>query len=195
MPKKQREKGFTLIELMVVIIVIGILVAIALPNYIGATERARISSLKSNAHTLQITVEAYNVDHQVYPNSALEISQHESYKVFSNPFLREYRGAATPSGQGAWWTNDDGNSGNAPTALFNNGCENGTAKGLVLYVGLDFDGKATTQFTTQSGHNGNPNPSSSYLIYGCDGRANTIRRFVLSSGHLTSAAARLLQGS
>src|SRR5688572_7863999 len=59
---RQNQEGFTLIELMVVIVIIGILVAIALPNFIGATDRAKLANVKSNAHTAQTILESYGVD-------------------------------------------------------------------------------------------------------------------------------------
>lgn len=57
------EKGFTLIELLVVITIIGILAAIALPNYIKAKDKAREAEVKSNVHTIQIALERYATDH------------------------------------------------------------------------------------------------------------------------------------
>lgn len=61
------QKGFTLIELMVVIVIIGILVAVALPNFVGATDRARVATIKSNVHNVQTALEAYNIDKGNYP--------------------------------------------------------------------------------------------------------------------------------
>lgn len=59
----RRTKGFTLIELMVVIVMLGILVAIAIPNFIGLQDRAREGSLKANMHTFQMAAEDYGVQH------------------------------------------------------------------------------------------------------------------------------------
>ena len=55
--KRQTEKGFTLIELMVVIVIIGILIGVALPNFMGAQDKAKISSVKANMHTFQLAAE------------------------------------------------------------------------------------------------------------------------------------------
>ena len=62
------NKGFTLIELMIVVVIIGILAAIAIPNYISMTNRAKEGSVKANAHALQLVVEDYNVrNNGTYP--------------------------------------------------------------------------------------------------------------------------------
>lgn len=55
----RKEKGFTLIELMVVIVIIAILAAVALPNFMGATERARESAVRSAMKTIQTALEMY----------------------------------------------------------------------------------------------------------------------------------------
>ena len=67
----RNSKGFTLIELMIVVVIIGILAAIAIPNFISMQDRAREGSVKSNMHTLQLAVEDFAVQNDGdYPLAA-----------------------------------------------------------------------------------------------------------------------------
>lgn len=61
----KNRKGFTLIELMIVIAIIGILAAMAIPNFKKAREQAREKACYSNIRVLLGAIEMYNMDHSV----------------------------------------------------------------------------------------------------------------------------------
>jgi len=69
MKNKKNTKGFTLIELMVVVIILGILAAIVLPKFTGRTEQARIKAAESQIQVFSTALEAYELDNGRYPTT------------------------------------------------------------------------------------------------------------------------------
>ena len=66
---RDREAGFTLVELMVVIVIIGLLATIVVLNVMPATDRAAATKARADIATLETAVDMYKLDHQRYPTS------------------------------------------------------------------------------------------------------------------------------
>ncbi len=60
-------RGFTLIELLIVVAIIAILAAIAVPNFLEAQTRAKVSRVYADMRSCATAIEAYHVDHNRYP--------------------------------------------------------------------------------------------------------------------------------
>lgn len=66
---KNRQQGFTLIEIMVVVIIIGILAAIVAPNVIGRVDDARITAAKADISAIEGALRLYRLDNFSYPET------------------------------------------------------------------------------------------------------------------------------
>jgi prepilin-type N-terminal cleavage/methylation domain-containing protein len=63
---RRNQRGFTLVELMIVVIIVGILAAVAIPMYQGATERAKASEAVAALGTIRGAMRVYYAEHGTY---------------------------------------------------------------------------------------------------------------------------------
>lgn len=68
--KKPKKNGFTLVELMVVIVIIGLLGTVVVINVLPATDRANVTKAQADISQLELAMEQYRLDNMVYPNAA-----------------------------------------------------------------------------------------------------------------------------
>src|SRR5882672_5728039 len=79
------EKGFTLIELMVVVLIIAILIAIAIPTFLGARSRAQDKQAQSNLRNALVTEDEFYTDNQAYSATNATMKALEPQLDWGNP--------------------------------------------------------------------------------------------------------------
>jgi general secretion pathway protein G len=72
---RKGEGGFTLVELMIVMTIIGILATIAIPSYIRSVQKAKEAVLREDLHTLRTAIDSYTVDKEKAPQSLDDLVQ------------------------------------------------------------------------------------------------------------------------
>jgi type II secretion system protein G len=107
---KFKVKGFTLIELLIVVAIIAILAAIAVPNFLEAQVRSKVSRAKTDMRTLATALEAYYIDNNDYAGSATPIAAGDGFTVnstlaanggaWNRITFQTYRPQSNPDGMG-----------------------------------------------------------------------------------------------
>lgn len=95
------KRGFTLIELLIVVAIIAILAAIAVPNFLEAQTRAKVSRVLADQRTIATGVETYRIDHSNYPDGTDNpTGYNEEIVQFLTPYglTHKYYGFRTRNG-------------------------------------------------------------------------------------------------
>jgi general secretion pathway protein G len=71
----RQDAGFTLIELMIVMAIIGVLATLAIPSFIGALKQAREAVLKEDLHVMRSAIDSYTMDKQKAPQALDDLIQ------------------------------------------------------------------------------------------------------------------------
>ena len=67
--RRARQEGFTLIEIMVVVIIIGLLAAVIVPQFLGRVDDARVTKAKQDVQAMQTALTMFKLDNYVYPTT------------------------------------------------------------------------------------------------------------------------------
>lgn len=149
-----RQSGaFTMVEILVVIIIVGLLVMIALPNFTGAQTKAHDAQVKNNMHTLQLAAESYSTDQAgVFATSVTQLAPY-------------YPGGSSSNG---------GTAGNFPANPYTPGSND------LPIDGADVSSVAAARSTVAGGTSGNAGqcqycqvPSSNHSSYAIVGMNNS----------------------
>ena len=87
---RNNSAGFTLVELMIVMAIIGVLAVVAIPSYLGAVRQAREAVLKEDLHVMRGAIDSFTADKQKAPQSLEELVQEGYLKsVPVDPMTRQ----------------------------------------------------------------------------------------------------------
>lgn len=88
-----RQSGFTLIEVLLVVVIIGILAAIVVPRLGGRTKEAQVAAAKASIGGISLAIDQYEVDNGFYPASLQALITKGSELNWKGPYLKK---AVTP---------------------------------------------------------------------------------------------------
>ncbi|MBI2104562.1 MAG: type II secretion system major pseudopilin GspG [Candidatus Omnitrophica bacterium] len=87
-----QKRGFTLVELMLVVVIIGVLAAMVVPRLAGRTEQAKIARAKSDIASIGVALDLYELDAGQYPDSLEALTAREAPSHLSDEARAKWNG-------------------------------------------------------------------------------------------------------
>ena len=81
--------GFTLIEILLVVVIIGILAAVAVPRFAGRTGEAKEGAAKASIKAIGVALDLYEMDHGSYPSSLSALVDNSGSPEWRGPYLKD----------------------------------------------------------------------------------------------------------
>lgn len=95
---QRRDAGFTLIEILLVVVIIGILAAIAVPRLGGRVGQSQIAAAKAGARAIGMAIDLYETDNGKLPESLQNLVTKGSEPNWNGPYLKKAEGLKDPWG-------------------------------------------------------------------------------------------------
>ena len=90
--------GFTLIEILLVVVIIGILVGVAMPKLAGRQRQAQIAGARSSIHSVALAIDLYEVDNGQYPPGLQNLLTSSGEPNWNGPYIKDGRLPKDPWG-------------------------------------------------------------------------------------------------
>ena len=170
----QRQQGFTIIELMIAVAIVGALAGLAIPNYLGYLDKARLARCIAEIRYIERAIDSYEAANEFLPNTLAEVGAGDMVDPWGNPY--EYLNIAALTLPGGGGGNGGGGGGNGngggnntfhwfePDSAYAAGAGNGSAgrprKDRFLHpINSDYDlysmgkdGESVEPLTAQKSH-------------------------------------------
>lgn len=96
--RPRRQAGFTLVEIMIVVLIIGVLLNIALPSFVGARDKSRAQACIKNLNDFQVAKEQYAMDNKIPASSTTAVTwSNLTPYVRTSPFTDPVLGPLCPA--------------------------------------------------------------------------------------------------